>query len=474
MSLVDRARKRVKMQPAPAEGGSVQTNLQRLVGVGDAYHDLDAETGLRALWRLALPDDAVSWLEALPVGSVGLNKAASAFADVWWIYTKTFLYDVASSVMGAGVGKTTAAPTALRFSALVELAAHKMARSAKMRGRFQALLFQVVVSDRHDQSTSYILGDPSEPFSHYVSRSKIGALFSLRALVSLEKDYVPAARAVGLFRKSSGKNPVAHQRAADGLQLEIPLRKRLFVYHCAQCAGRKGRAQFHCPRCGGRMKEGDPKELVRVWGSQRAHVPKPDAWTVLADVEAKPAWAPSKKKNKLMSALALKVGDVIPVHGPSGREDWRVTALGVRPCVQKITAFAAWKGFKREFEYDKTETVLTLSQNVCVGKTKRKGVVRMLKEHPELLHEATLSVHLDKHLKHRAAFASAVEWATDPVYVRTKEDGGVLDESELKRYLVWRCAVGMVLAVEPELEQRLSETRFCRLTSSGKATRAWA
>ena len=60
MSVVDRARKRVKMQPASAVGAPVQTNLQRLVGVGDAYHDLDAETGLRALWRLALPDDAVS------------------------------------------------------------------------------------------------------------------------------------------------------------------------------------------------------------------------------------------------------------------------------------------------------------------------------------------------------------------------------------------------------------------------------
>jgi len=472
MSVVDRARKRVKMEHA-----SVQTNLQRLVGVGDAYHDLDAETGLRALWRLALPDDAVSWLrETFPCGetaaSKGLDKAASAFADVWWVYTKTFLYDVASSVMGKGVGKTTAAPTALRFSALVELAAHKMARSAKMRGRFQALLFQVVVSDRHDQSTSYILGDPSEPFSHYVSRSKIGALFSLRALLPLENEYVPAARAVSLFRKSSGKNPVAHQRAADGLQLEIPLRKRLFVYHCAQCAGRKGRAQFGCSRCGGRMKEGDSKELVRVWGPQRAHVPKPDAWTVLADVEAKPAWAQSKKKNEAIHASALKVGDVIPVHGPSGREDWRVNALGVRPCVGKITAFAEWRGFKHEFEYDKTETVLTLCQN-RVGKTKRRGVVRMLKEHPELLHEATLSVHLDKHLKRRAASAAAVQWTTESVYVRTGEDGGVLDESELKRYLIWRCAVGMVLAVEPELEQRLVETRFCRLTSSGKATRAW-
>ena len=67
-----------------------------------------------------------------------------------------------------------------------------------------------------------------------------------------------------------------------------------------------------------------------------------------------------------------------------------------------------------------------------------------------------------------------MQWATEPVYVRTGEDGGVLDESELKRYLLWRCAVGLVLAVEPELEQRLAETRFCRLTSSGKATRAWA
>ena len=407
MSVVDRAPKRVKMERASVVGAPARTNLQCLVSVGDAYHDLDAEPGLRALWRLALPDDAVSWLEALPAGSVGLDKAASAFANVWWVYAKTFLYDVASSVMGAEVEKTTAAPTVLEFSALVELAAHKMARSAKMRGRFLALLFQVVVSDRHDQSASYILGDPLEPFSHYVSRSKIGALFSLRALLPLENDYVPAARAVSLFRKSSGKNPVAHQRAADHLQLEIPLRKRLFVYHCAQCAGRKGRAQFGCSKCGGRMKEGDSKELVRVWGAQRAHVPKPDVWTVLADVEAKPAWAPSKKKNKTTSASALKVGDVIPVHGPSGRENWKVTAIGMRPCVQKITAFAAWKGFKREFEYDKTETVLTLSQN-RVGEKKRKGVVRMLEEHPELLHEATLSVHLDKHLKRRAASAAAV------------------------------------------------------------------
>lgn len=469
---VDRSRKRAKTEPASAVGAPVQTNLQRLVTVGDSYHDLDAESGLRALWTLALPGDAVSWLEAIPAGSVGLNKAASAFADVWWVYAKTFLYDVASSGMGAGFGKMTAAPTALRFSALVELAAHKMARSAKMRGRFLALLFQVVVSDRHDQSTSYILGDPSEPFSHYVSRSKIGALFSLRALIPLEKEYVPAARAVSLFRKSSGKNPVAHQRASDDLQLEIPLRKRLFVYHCAQCAGRKGRAQFGCPKCGGRMKEGDPKELVRVWGAQRAHVPKPDVWTVLADVDAKPAWTPLKRKNKTTSASALNMGDVILVHGPSGRESWKVTAIGVRPCAQKITVFAAWKGFKREFEYDKIETVLTLTQN-RVGEKKQKGVVRMLKEHPELLHEATLSVHLDKHLKHRAASTATVQWATEPVYVRTGEDGDILDESELKRYLIWRCAVGLVLAAEPELEQRLAETRFCRLTSSGKATRAW-
>ena len=42
---------------------------------------------------------------------------------------------------------------------------------------------------------------------------------------------------------------------------------------------------------------------------------------------------------------------------------------------------------------DKTETVLTLSQNVCLGKTKRRGVVRMLKEHPELLPEATLGYY---------------------------------------------------------------------------------
>ena len=276
-----------------------------------------------------------------------------------------------------------------------------------------------------------------------------------------------------LFRKSSGKNPVAHQRAGDDLQLEIPLRKRLFVYHCEQCARRKGRAQFACTRCDGRIKEGDPNELVRVWGSQRAYTPKPDAWTVLTDVELKPVLAQSKKKNEATSASALKPGDVIPVHGSSGREDWKVIAISARPSVRKITAFAARQGFKREFEYDETEMVLTLSENASPGKTKREGTMRMLREHPELLHEATLSVHLDKHLKRRVTSAAAVQWATERVYVGTGAGGGSINESELKRYLVWRCAVGLVLGVEPELEQRLAETRFCRLTSSGKATRAW-
>ena len=85
----------------------------------------------------------------------------------------------------------------------------------------------------------------------------------------------------------------------------------------------------------------------------------------------------------------------------------------------------------------------------------------------------THAVHLDKHLKRRVTSAAAVQLATERVYVGTGAGGGSINESELKRYLVWRCAVGLVLGVEPELEQRLAETRFCRLTSSGKATRAW-
>ena len=217
-----------------------------------------------------------------------------------------------------------------------------------------------------------------------------------------------------------------------------------FVSGCScttasKCARRKGRAQFACTRCDGRIKEGDPNELVRVWGSQRAYTPKPDAWTVLTDVELKPVLAQSKKKNEATSASALKPGDVIPVHGSSGREDWKVIAISARPSVRKITAFAARQGFKREFEYDETEMVLTLSENASPGKTKREGTMRMLREHPELLHEATLSVHLDKHLKRRVTSAAAVQWATERVYVGTGA-GGWFYQRDVSSNATW-CGV---------------------------------
>ena len=60
-------------------------------------------------------------------------------------------------------------------------------------------------------------------------------------------------------------------------------------------------------------------------------------------------------------------------------------------------------------------------------------------------------MHLDKHLKHRAASAAAVQWTTESVYVRTGEDGGVRDESELKRYLIWRCAVASFMGSQKGL-----------------------
>ena len=256
-----RSLKRRKGVAAPARTNA--SLLGRLLELGGRHDAIDREPGLRRLWRLAQPDSANKWLDGLPA-SPSLDEAAGVFVDAWWNYIKRL------------PGYSGALPPMASW-ALVELAARDMKEDAEMRGRFMALMFQVVVAPRHDQTCSSVVADPAGPqYSRYVSRTLPGALFSLRTLVELENKSQSVCNTVALFRKSSGKNPVVLARRSNKVEITPNTARRPHVYRCPACAPRK-RAQHKCGGCS-RMKEGDEHEIVRV-----GDVPRADALTTFRD-----------------------------------------------------------------------------------------------------------------------------------------------------------------------------------------------
>ena len=370
-----------------------------LVGDCRVRGRLLTESGLRAVWRVLMPQEAVDWLREQP-SSRSLSLAMRSFGEIWWGYL-TWLRE------------KEGAPSALA------LGCQRLRASSRCRSAFAALLFQLVVTERHDQSVCSVQRDPRRPpfYDHCVSRSKVASMFSLRDLLRCENQYECARRTVEKFRGVKGRL-VAEVYNAAGSELIRRPRSKIRRFCCSKCLKRP---RSSCTRCT-RLQEHDADALVSYFGHNHEWVPVSDVQTVCGDV-------------LFLPSSSVRPGAVVSSHGDAGAEHWTVgkIARGANDQVSlsgrtaKSRVAKGWRGTPKSL------VPVLPSAPDCA---------RMLKENPFLVHGMCMSVNVDKHL--------ACRWgqATTPASARFLSESSELDAQDPGR-AVW-CGLAAILSASAD------------------------
>ena len=341
-----------------------------LVGDRHARGALFTEAGLRAVWRVLMPSDAVDWLQEQPA-SPSLSLAMHKFGEIWWGYLCWLRQNEYGDV-------------APHTASVVEFGCAQLRASPRCRSAFAALLFQLVVTERHDQSVCSVQRDPCRPpfYDHRVSRSKVASMFSLSDLLCCEERYACARRTVEMFRGIRGRL-VAEVYDAGGTELIRRPRSKLRRWCCSKC---EKKPRSNCTRCT-RLQEHTPDALVSYYGHNHDWVPVADVQTVCGDV----LFVPSK---------AVRPGAVVASHGESGAEHWTVvkTTRGANEGV-KLTGHSS-KGDST------TKAWCGDSKSVVPVLPCASDCARMLSENPFLVRGMCMSVSVDKYLRYRWAKCS--------------------------------------------------------------------
>ena len=205
--------------------------------------------------------------------------------------------------------------TNVEVACVVHLGCEALRTSARARSVFLAVMFQLVVSERHDQMLCSIRGDPECPpfYADYVSRSRVGSTFSLRSLLRCEDQYACAKRTVDRFRGVKGR-VVAEVYAPGGAELIRLGRTKLKRFMCARCSAKRPRPG--CKRCT-RLQERNPCGIVSYFGQSRTYTPAEDVQTVCGDAV-------------FVAVEHLKEGDVVLQHTKRGSFRLRVTTTAHR------------------------------------------------------------------------------------------------------------------------------------------------
>ena len=381
------------------------------LSLGDAYarDRLLGARGFDAAWAFLFSDETTAWMRGC-ASSVELDKIARQWGDVWWRY------------LCARVGAPSEGLTKVEAACVVHLGCEALRTSARLRSVFLAIMFQLVVSERHDQMLCSIRGDPACPpfYADYVSRSKVGSMFSLRSLLRCEDQFNCAKRTVERFRGVKGR-VVAEVYAPGGAELIRLGRTKLKRFKCARCSAKRPRPG--CKKCT-RLQERNPCGIVSYFGQHRAYTPAEDVQTVCGDAV-------------FVAAERLKEGDVVIRHTKTGSRRFRVAAAGRKS--GSTVAFDVCdmvSGAVLQWQRPVKSVVPTLP---C-----RPDAVEMMQERPDVVHGMGMSVHPDK---------ISEKWTRETITevpARTPLKLSSLEGNCLTEYAMWRSLAAIVEHLLPE------------------------
>jgi hypothetical protein len=381
------------------------------LSLGDAYArgSLLCARGFDAAWAFLFSEETTAWMRGC-ASPRELDKIALEWGDVWWRY------------LCARVGAPSDGLTSVEAACVVHLGCEALRTSARARSVFLAVMFQIVVSERHDQMLCSIRGDPAHPpfYADYVSRSKVGSTFSLRSLLRCEGQYACAKRTVDRFRGVKGR-VVAEVYAPGGAELIRLGRTKLKRFLCARCSAKRPRPG--CKRCT-RLQERNPGGIVSYFGHHRTYTPAEDVQTVCGDAV-------------FVAVEHLKEGDVVLSHTKTGSRRLRVTA--VARADGNTVAFHlcdAASGAELRWQRAVKSVVPVLP---C-----RPDATEMMRERPDVVHGMGMSVHPDKISEKWTREETTGVPATTPLRLTS------LKGKHLTEYAMWRSLAAFVQHLLPE------------------------
>lgn len=384
----------------------------RFLSAGDAYarEKLLSAEGFDAAWSMLFPADATAWMRRV-TSRGALGEMARQWGNVWWNY------------LCARVGVPPSQLTTPEALCVIHLGCDALRTSARVRSVFLAVMFQLVVTERHDQMLCSIDGDPVSPpfYSNYVSRSKLGSTFSLRTLMACESEYACAKRTVDRFRGVKGR-VVAEIYAPCGAELIRLGRTKLKRFKCARCSASRPRPG--CKKCT-RLQEHNPEGVVSYFDERRTYTPVKDVQTVCGDVV-------------FVTAKRLQRGDVVLEHTKDGdRKLFLETKVFTTSKTLMLNLRDATTGAKSVWQRPAKSMVPVMP---CHPDT-----VQMMTDNAEVVHGMGVSVHPDKVCESWSLPAQRFyRAATSPVQLKC------LKGAHLIEYAVWRSLAGLVKHLLPK------------------------
>lgn len=380
------------------------------LSLGDAYArgSLLGARGFDAAWAFLFSEETTAWMRGC--ASPGeLDKIARQWGDVWWRY------------LCARVGAPHDGLASVEAACVVHLGCEALRTSARARSVFLAVMFQLVVSERHDQMLCSIRGDPECPpfYADYVSRSKVGSTFSLRSLLRCEGQYACAKRTVDRFRGVKGR-VVAEIYAPGGAELIRLGRTKLKRFLCARCSAKRPRPG--CKRCT-RLQERNPKGIVSYFGHHRTYTPVEDVQTVCGDAV-------------FVAVKHLNEGDVVLWHTKRGSCRLRVTKIA-RTADNNVT-FSLRDAVGNVLRWQRA------AKSVVPVLPCRPDAAKMMRERPDVVHGMGMSVHPDKISEQWTREETTEVPAMTPLRLTS------LRGKHLTEYAMWRSLAAIVEHLLPQ------------------------
>lgn len=385
------------------------------LSLGDAHArgELLRAPGFDAAWAFLFSRETTAWMRGCTCPR-DLDEIALQWGDVWWRY------------LCARVGAPHEGLTEVEAACVVHLGCEALRASARARSVFLAVMLQLVVSERHDQMLCSIRGDPTCPpfYANYVSRSKIGSMFSLRSLMLCEDQYACARRTVDRFRGVKGR-VVAEIYAPGGAELIRLGRSKLKRFMCARCSSKRPRPG--CKKCT-RLQERNPRGIVSYFGQHREYASAEDVQTVCGDAV-------------FVAVEHLKKDDVVLHHTKTGLRKFCVVALRVSSVNNTVvvTLCDVASGSVAQWQRAVKSVVPVLP---CPPDT-----AKMMQERPDVVHGMGVSVHPDKINEKWSREETAESFpaaATTPLRLKS------LEGKHLTEYAMWRSLAAFVEHLLPK------------------------
>jgi hypothetical protein len=376
-----------------------------LLEAGGAYAAgaLLVSAGVRAAWRALMPKEGVDWFCRQTWTDAQLAELGRQWAEVWWTYL--------TAAVGADAG--TALALEVHVVRVADAGSALLRTESRTRAIFAAILFQLAVTLRHDQNVCAVTADPARPpfYGHYVNRTHLASLFSLRSLLKVDATFACARRTTDAFRGIRGK-VVAEFRGADGTLIRRP-RDKIRRFKCSHCVtlARKGRSgRLHCKQCT-RLQEHHPEGLVQYYSNQHSWVPVPDAHTVCGDVVFEQA------RRVEPGARVAHDGHAWEVHKVTRGHDDSFLKIHLR---RRAAADV---------------TLCRTAKSVVAVLRADPDCARMLLDAPRVVHGMSMSVEMDKIWRQRAGGVLAC--ARKPLTLDRR------NPQKVHEYALWRGLAAM-------------------------------